>query len=107
MRTKRFIYATTALLVLSGCMTTEARLSSVDLNTFKVDCSIKDRQLAMLETQKLSVADRQKNAFLTGSISGFVSTKMDGTYDERMRISKGSYDSAYNTLIRDIHSWCP
>ena len=89
MRTKRFIFATTALLVLSGCMTTEARWSTDQVLQFKTDCSDPNQQ-AMLESQRLTRTDYIKNGIMMSSITGTIASMLDGTYNERVKIQQGA-----------------
>lgn len=89
MRTKRIIFATTALLVLSGCMTTEARWSTAQLNQFQTDCSDPNQQ-TMLESQRLTRTDYIKNGIIMSSITGTIASMLDGTYNERVKIQQGA-----------------
>lgn len=100
MRTKRIIFATTALLVLSGCMTTEARWSSADLDNFTIDCSDPNQQ-AMLESQRVSREDLIKNRLIMSSLGGRLLSVLDGTYDERATIVQGGRTN--NQRLTEYH----
>lgn len=93
MRTKRFIFATTALLVLSGCMTTEARWTTDQVLQFKTDCS-DPNQRAMLESQRVSKQDYIKNGLIVTSVTGTIASVVDGTYHERRKIQQGARTSS-------------
>ena len=78
----------TAILILPGCMTTEARWSTDNLNNFKTDCSDPNQRI-MLETQRVSKEDQVKNNLIISSMPGTILSMLDGTYNERRRTAQG------------------
>jgi len=87
MRCKWILF--TAILVLSGCMTTEARWSTAQLNQYQTDCSDSNQQ-AMLESQRLTRTDYIKNGIIMSSVTGTIASILDGTYNERVKIQQGA-----------------
>ena len=85
----------TAILILSGCMTTEARWSTEDLHNFKTDCSDPHQQ-AMLESQRVSDNDYMVNGLLVSSLTGTILSVFDGTYEERRKIHQGYRANSQN-----------
>ena len=83
----------TAIVTLTGCMTTEARWSTADLNNFKTDCSSPTQRI-MLETQRVSKEDQVKNNLIISSLPGTMLAMLDDTYEERLRAEQGYRNNA-------------
>jgi hypothetical protein len=83
----------TAIVTLTGCMTTEARWSTADLNNFKTDCSSPNQRI-MLETQRVSKEDQVKNNLIISSLPGTMLAMLDDTYEERLRAEQGYRNNA-------------
>ena len=86
MWTKGIILAT--LMTLTGCMTTEARWNTDQLNQFKYDCG-DPYQKGMLESQRVSSGDKIRNTIILSSLTGTFLSMKDGTYRERRNIHEG------------------
>jgi hypothetical protein len=105
MRTK--ISLILLLVLTAGCstMTTEARISTQDLNSYKIDCSDKG-QAAFLESQRASERDEFINAMMIRSWLGFFSSVNDGTYAERRNIDEGRRSSVQRMAEYDRRKTC-
>ena len=103
MRTKISIVAIAFLL--TGCMTTESRITTQDLNHYKIDCS--DRgQAAFLESQRVSERDEIVNALMIRSWFGYIASINDGTYQERRNIDEGRRSSVQRMAEYDRRKTC-
>ena len=83
----------TAIVTLTGCMTTEARWSTDDVLSFQTDCADSSQQ-EMLESQRVSRDDSFKSNMLISSVPGTIMTYLDGTYNERRKIRSGERSNA-------------
>lgn len=94
-------------LLMSGCssMTTEARISTQDLNHYQIDCSDKG-QAAFLESQRVSERDEIINALMIRSWFGFIASVNDGTYQERRNIDEGRRSSVQRMAEYDRRKTC-
>jgi hypothetical protein len=101
---RKYLSITVALL--SGCTTT-ARIDFESLNRFQIDCSKKQEQLGFLRSQWPSYSDQLVNGMMITSTLGYVSSNVDGTYQERMKLYNGAYTSVLRLLIYDIQKTCP
>ena len=95
------------LLFLSGCsvMTTEAKLTTSDLNQYQIDCSA-EGQKQFLESQRVSERDRIVNALIIRSWFGYFASINDGTYQERRNIDEGRRSAVQRMLEYDRHKTC-
>ena len=105
MRTKISIAA--IVLLLTGCssMTTESRITTQDLNQYRIDCS--DRgQASFLESQRVSQRDEIVNALMIRSWFGFIASVNDGTYAERRNIDEGRRSAVQRMAEYDRRKTC-
>jgi len=103
MWTKRILYA--SVLVLSGCMTTEARWNTEQVLAMKTDCSDPNQQ-QMLESQRVTRNDYIKNGLILSSLLGSVASLRDGTYQERRNLSSGARTTAQRLRERNRRIQC-
>ena len=99
--------AIVSLLALSGCsvMTTEARLTTKDLNQYQIDCSA-EGQKEFLESQRVSQRDEIVNALIIRSWFGYFASINDGTYQERRNIDEGRRSTVQRMVEYDRHKTC-
>lgn len=93
------------IFLISGCTTT-ATMSRHDINNMTIDCRVKDQQIAFLRSQYPSTSERLKNGLLLSSNVGYVTSLIDGTYQERMELNNGYYTSAIRLKITQIEDQC-
>jgi hypothetical protein len=105
MRTK--ISIAVIALWLTGCstMTTETRITTQDLNHYKIDCSDKG-QAAFLESQRVSERDEFINGLMIRSWFGYIASINDGTYQERRNIDEGRRSSVQRMAEYDRRKTC-
>ena len=105
MRTK--ISIVFAVLLLTGCstLTTESRITTQDLNHYKIDCSDKG-QAEFLESQRVSERDEFVNALIIRSWFGYFASINDGTYQERRNIDEGRRSSVQRMAEYDRRKTC-
>lgn len=105
MRTK--ISIAVIALWLTGCstMTTETRITTQDLNHYKIDCSDKG-QAAFLESQRVSERDEFINGLMIRSWFGYFAAINDGTYQERRNIDEGRRSSVQRMAEYDRRKTC-
>lgn len=99
--------AAMSLCMLTSCsvMTTEARLTTKDLNRYQIDCSA-EGQKQFIESQRVSQRDEIVNALLIRSWFGYIASINDGTYQERRYIDEGRRSAVQRKLEYDRHKTC-
>ena len=99
-------YFSLIVALLSGCTTT-ARIDFESLNRFQIDCSKKQEQLDFLRSQWPSGTEQLVNGMMISSMLGYISSNVDGTYNDRMHMNHGAYTTVLRKLIYDIKRTCP
>ena len=89
------------VLLTTGCTTT-ARMDFQGLNHFRIDCSKKQEQLDFLRSQWPSETEQLINGMMITSSTGYILSKADGTYQDRVYMDRGAYTSVLRKLIYDV-----
>ena len=93
------------LVLLAGCTTT-ARMSHQDISYMQIDCTKKQQQLDFLRSQWPSENERIVNGLMITSSMGFISSVVDGTYQERKDWMDGYLTNALRMKITTIRERC-
>jgi len=116
MWTRRLLYSTSAFIImfLTGCQSvqnlrtitqTEARLTTKQLDHYKIDCS-NPSQTAFLKSQRVSDNDILKNKLITTSPIGWTMSLLDGTLEERVQVERGMRTAVQRQLEYKRRAWC-
>ena len=102
MWSKGILYTT--ILALAGCMSTEVRYNTAQVNQYKWDCNGNN---STFESQVVTEEDRIRNGLIVSSGIGWISSLLDGTLDERYRIARGERSNAQRVKTLLGKGSCP
>ena len=93
------------LVLLAGCTTT-ARMTHREISYMQIDCTKKQQQLDFLRSQWPSENERIVNGLMITSTMGYISSVVDGTYQERKDWMDGYLTNALQMKITRIRERC-